>query len=66
VLETKPGTAVSVIECDLNVDFAPPVGYEEPTRGTGSAARRKESAAAGAAGRSGRDEVSERSGDVRK
>jgi ubiquitin fusion degradation protein 1 len=30
VLETKPADAVSVIECDLNVDFAPPVGYKEP------------------------------------
>ncbi|XP_046360178.1 ubiquitin recognition factor in ER-associated degradation protein 1-like [Haliotis rufescens] len=32
VLETKPGTAVSIIECDMNVDFAPPVGYQEPRR----------------------------------
>ena len=32
VLETKPADAVSVIECDLNVDFAPPVGYVEPER----------------------------------
>lgn len=31
VLETKPGAAVSIIECDMNVDFAPPVGYVEPT-----------------------------------
>ena len=30
VLETKPAAAVSVIECDLNVDFAPYVGYQEP------------------------------------
>lgn len=30
VLETKPAPAVSVIECDLNVDFAAPVGYKEP------------------------------------
>ncbi|XP_063235079.1 ubiquitin recognition factor in ER-associated degradation protein 1-like [Bacillus rossius redtenbacheri] len=29
VLETQPGTAVSIIECDMNVDFAPPVGYKE-------------------------------------
>ena len=29
VLETKPAAAISVIECDLNVDFAPPVGYQE-------------------------------------
>lgn len=30
VLETKPGNAVSIIECDMNVEFAPPIGYEEP------------------------------------
>ncbi|XP_059479330.1 ubiquitin recognition factor in ER-associated degradation protein 1 isoform X2 [Neocloeon triangulifer] len=30
VLETKPGPAVSIIECDMNVDFAAPVGYKEP------------------------------------
>lgn len=32
VLETKPGNAVSIIECDMNVDFAAPVGYQEPER----------------------------------
>ena len=37
VLETKPGgegtkNAISVIETDLEVDFAAPVGYEEPKR----------------------------------
>lgn len=31
VLETRPGRAVSIIECDMSVDFAPPVGYVEPT-----------------------------------
>ncbi|XP_034827629.1 ubiquitin fusion degradation protein 1 homolog isoform X1 [Maniola hyperantus] len=39
VLETKPGNAVIIIECDMNVEFAPPVGYKEDehiTRGTGS------------------------------
>ncbi|GAB1604391.1 ubiquitin recognition factor in ER-associated degradation protein 1-like [Argonauta hians] len=30
VLETKPGPAVSIIECDMNVEFAAPVGYQEP------------------------------------
>lgn len=30
VLETKPGPAVTIIECDMNVEFAPPVGYKEP------------------------------------
>jgi len=32
VLETKPGNAVSIIECDMNVEFAAPVGYTEPQR----------------------------------
>ncbi|XP_011506215.1 PREDICTED: ubiquitin fusion degradation protein 1 homolog [Ceratosolen solmsi marchali] len=32
VLETKPGSAVSIIECDMNVEFAPPVGYKEPVK----------------------------------
>lgn len=32
VLETKPGNAVSIIECDMNVEFAPPVDYKEPER----------------------------------
>ncbi|XP_025424066.1 ubiquitin recognition factor in ER-associated degradation protein 1-like isoform X2 [Sipha flava] len=33
VLKTEPGDAVSIIECDMNVDFAPPVGYKEPDHG---------------------------------
>ncbi|KAJ5093127.1 Ubiquitin fusion degradation protein 1 [Penicillium angulare] len=39
VLETKPSgskNAVSVLETDLEVDFATPVGYEEPQRTSGS------------------------------
>jgi hypothetical protein len=32
ILETRPGDAVSIIECDMDVDFAPPVGYEEPVK----------------------------------
>lgn len=32
VLETRPGNAVSIIECDMNVDFEAPVGYKEPER----------------------------------
>lgn len=39
VLETKPSgskSAVSVLETDLEVDFAPPVGYEEPQRTSGT------------------------------
>ena len=44
VLETKPGTAknsaISVLETDLEVDFAPPVGYEEPKRVSGTSTPR--------------------------
>ncbi|KAK5638507.1 hypothetical protein RI129_012802 [Pyrocoelia pectoralis] len=29
VLETQPGKAISIIECDMNVEFAAPVGYKE-------------------------------------
>ncbi|KAJ1800000.1 ubiquitin fusion degradation protein, partial [Coemansia sp. RSA 2599] len=37
VVETQPSsTAINIVETDLSVDFAPPVGYVEPTRpGTG-------------------------------
>lgn len=31
VLEAKPQNAVSIIECDMQVDFAPPIGYVEPS-----------------------------------
>ncbi len=35
VLETKPeGKGISIVETDLEVDFAPPVGYVEPERST--------------------------------
>ncbi|KAI9763021.1 MAG: ubiquitin fusion degradation protein [Chaenotheca gracillima] len=43
VLETKPQTdknAISVLETDLEVDFAPPVGYVEPTRNSGTSTPR--------------------------
>ncbi|XP_014283280.1 ubiquitin fusion degradation protein 1 homolog [Halyomorpha halys] len=30
VLETQPGAAVTIIECDMNVEFAAPLGYKEP------------------------------------
>jgi ubiquitin fusion degradation protein 1 len=40
VLETKPESnkhaAISVVETDLEVDFAPPIGYEEPKRPSGT------------------------------
>ncbi|KAB0406853.1 hypothetical protein E2I00_006176, partial [Balaenoptera physalus] len=32
VMETKPDRAVSIIECDMNVDFDAPLGYKEPER----------------------------------
>ncbi|XP_071177901.1 ubiquitin recognition factor in ER-associated degradation protein 1-like [Mytilus edulis] len=32
VLETKPDDAISIIDCDMNVDMALPVGYQEPKR----------------------------------
>ncbi|XP_063605288.1 ubiquitin recognition factor in ER-associated degradation protein 1-like [Penaeus indicus] len=38
VLEVKPGSAVSIIECDMNVEFAAPVGYQEPERMDSAAA----------------------------
>ena len=43
VLEVKPdgeNHAVSVQETDLEVDFAPPVGYQEPTKGSGTSTPR--------------------------
>ncbi|KAF5866138.1 Ubiquitin recognition factor in ER-associated degradation protein 1 [Aspergillus alliaceus] len=43
VLETKPANntnAISVLETDLEVDFAPPVGYEEPQRPSGTSTPR--------------------------
>ncbi|XP_065054355.1 ubiquitin recognition factor in ER-associated degradation protein 1-like [Rhopilema esculentum] len=32
VMETKPAQAISIIECDMQVEFAAPVGYVEPSR----------------------------------
>lgn len=29
-MEVKPGRAVSIIECDMNVEFDAPEGYVEP------------------------------------
>jgi len=31
VLETKPADAISIVETDISVDFAPPLDYVEPT-----------------------------------
>ena len=43
VLETRPENefkAISVLETDLEVDFAPPLGYEEPKRPSGTSTPR--------------------------
>merc|ERR1719281_327373 len=32
VVECKPTQAISIIEADVNVDFAPPKDYQEPER----------------------------------
>jgi ubiquitin fusion degradation protein 1 len=43
VLEVKPDhgkKAISVVETDLEVDFAPPVGYEEPKKNSGTSTPR--------------------------
>jgi ubiquitin fusion degradation protein 1 len=32
VIDTKPAKAISIIEVDVNVDFAPPKDYVEPTK----------------------------------
>lgn len=32
VVETKPATAISIIETDCEVDFAPPLDYIEPEK----------------------------------
>lgn len=34
VLETKPADAISILETDISVDFAPPLDYKEPERPT--------------------------------
>jgi ubiquitin fusion degradation protein 1 len=30
IIETKPSSAISIIETDCEVDFAPPLDYKEP------------------------------------
>lgn len=56
VLEVKPDKeshAICTLETDLSVDFAPPVGYEEPQRVPASGTSTPRSAASGAAGAKG-------------
>lgn len=47
VLEVKPEgkKSISVLETDLEVDFAPPVGYQEPQKGSGTSTPRSVSSA---------------------
>jgi hypothetical protein len=37
IIETKPATAISIIETDCEVDFAPPLDYKEPEKPVASA-----------------------------
>lgn len=39
IIECKPSNAVSIIEADVNVDFAPPKDYKEPEHQPAQAAR---------------------------
>lgn len=32
IVETKPSAAISIIETDCEVDFAPPLDYKEPEK----------------------------------
>lgn len=32
IVETKPSSAISIIETDCEVDFAPPLDYKEPEK----------------------------------
>lgn len=32
IVETKPSKAISIIETDCEVDFAPPLDYKEPEK----------------------------------
>lgn len=36
VVETKPSTAVSIIETDCEVDFIPPLDFKEPEKPSSS------------------------------
>ncbi|KAJ9642928.1 ubiquitin fusion degradation protein [Coniosporium tulheliwenetii] len=50
VLETRPENpkkAICTLETDLSVDFAPPVGYEEPKRTSGTSTPRSSTSTAG-------------------
>lgn len=43
IIETKPSNAISIIETDCEVDFAPPLDYKEPERPVAPASSSKAS-----------------------
>ena len=49
VLEVRPDAAISVVETDVNVDFAPPKDYKEPDYKAEAAAKAEAEAKAKAA-----------------
>ena len=36
IIETKPSNAITIIETDCEVDFAPPLDYKEPEKSVAS------------------------------
>lgn len=42
IVETKPSAAISIIETDCEVDFAPPLDFKEPEKPVKSALSNKE------------------------
>jgi ubiquitin fusion degradation protein 1 len=49
IMEVKPGDAMTIIETDVNVDFAPPLDHEEGLAGASAAAQKAEQQAAATA-----------------
>ncbi|KAH9657138.1 hypothetical protein KPL70_022926 [Citrus sinensis] len=47
IIETKPSNAISIIETDCEVDFAPPLDYKEPEKPIASASSRATAKASG-------------------
>lgn len=41
IIETKPSNAISIIETDCEVDFAPPLDYKEPEKPVASVPKGK-------------------------
>lgn len=49
IMEVKPGEAMTIIETDVNVDFAPPLDHEEGLAGAAAQAQKAEAESAAAA-----------------